>query len=410
MENLREILSIGKAVIISEGKTKDGETKTVLTKIADIKKNANGRTYPARILKREVERVQKQIESGGFFGTAEHPAWGNQTVTNASHIVQKMFFDEKVGEAWASLKIIPTTKGKDVMTLIKNGAQLGVSTRGTGSVSKDGTVQDDYKMLGVDIVGSPSSQVARFDQSNIFESVGFEEKEEGTKMKKTSEEFIQKMLRDNYEATARSSRYDNSLGTDKTFEQWCADGGEALTRASIRHYIDGEFGSIEEALQEMGEGQMAVVYIAEQKKVTPAECYTEARIAGVDPAKMASIINASVDEKVHAIGTGWSEEERKVIYESARRAGKDISTAEARKKLLDETKVLPEDDKETLFENSVRARYEVLKEEGPEIPINDVRKCMKIQREKEEKEEIKRGRIRTFVAENLIAGPKKVFK
>lgn len=190
MEIFREILDVGKLSILHEDKTKDGNTMTVLSKFADTKKNSNGRTYPARILKREVERVQKQIEAGGFWGTAEHPKTGNQTVTGASHIIQKMWFDEKAGEAWASLKIIPTAKGKDVMTLIKQGAQLGLSTRGTGSVSKDGTIQDDYKMLGCDIVGSPSSQGARFNQSNIFESVDFEEREENKMTKKTDNEIV----------------------------------------------------------------------------------------------------------------------------------------------------------------------------------------------------------------------------
>ncbi len=414
----------------------------------------NDRAYRPELLEREIKKINERIAKGDtVWGASYHPADGLGKTGDVSHMWKKVWM-EKDGTCKGKLTIVPTTEGKNVQVLVKAG-KLGISSRGFGTVTEKETkvdgrtvkyndVDDNFKLVNPgDFVISPSVEGAgniaeeinqleselnkdsegkmttkeviehKLDLINAHHGKAREngpdetKKKEENKMKKTSEEFIQEMLKSNYAATARTSREDNSLGTSKTFEEWCKDGGEAITRASISHYIDGLYESVEEALEKMGSPELAVKYIVEQKKVTPAECYTEAKIAGIDPARMAEIINLTIDEQASAIATGWSDEERKCIYENARIAGRDIGSAEARKKLLDETVVLPENDKETQFENSVVARFEMLKEEDPSLTLNDVRKVMKRDWEKKEAAELKQLKISQIVRENLIAGPKK---
>jgi len=173
MESLRELFRT-KLEIINEGKDKAGKNYMVVRApwIVVDKKNRNGRIYRKEIVKREIDRVQELISRGGFIGSADHGSSGHATVTDASHLVTKLWLDDK-GTGWAELKILPTSKGKNVMEIIKAGGELGLSPRGFGNVGSDGTVQDDYRLMGVDIVVNPSEPSAVFNSENVMESVSF---------------------------------------------------------------------------------------------------------------------------------------------------------------------------------------------------------------------------------------------
>ncbi len=136
---LQEIYE-AKAKILFEGKTKDGNpTMNILVPFAQSDEaTLNDRTYSKALLGREINRVQNDIESGKFLGASSHDA----KLDNVSHIVNKAWLD-KNGQGWMEAKIIPTTKGKNLMTIVKEGGAIGVSTRGFGNVV-DGKVQDDY--------------------------------------------------------------------------------------------------------------------------------------------------------------------------------------------------------------------------------------------------------------------------
>lgn len=123
-------------------------------------KNGNGRVYPLGILEREVQRYHsEQIETRRALGELGHPDGPTINLDRASHIIRELRQEGKnfVGKA----KIMETPNGKIVKNLIDEGASLGVSTRGMGSLKeKDGfqEVQEDfYLACAADIVSNPSA-------------------------------------------------------------------------------------------------------------------------------------------------------------------------------------------------------------------------------------------------------------
>lgn len=180
--------------ILSERKTEDGSMMILAPWIQAGRKNKNGRLYPLSLLQREVDRVQSSIKKGGFLGTGDHPASGLVDVATASHIPQKVWLD-KDGKGWLETKIVPTSRGKNIQTLIKNGASLGLSARGFGEVGKGGVVQSDYKLVGIDIVTSPSEPQAVFSKDNVYESVNFDEDDESIEDK---EQAMYELLQASY--------------------------------------------------------------------------------------------------------------------------------------------------------------------------------------------------------------------
>ena len=126
---------------------------------ADVK-NRNGRVYPKEILTNEVIRYNKEfINNKRAFGELGHPEGPVVNLERVSHMINKLYPDGNnfIGEA----KILDTPYGKIVKNLIDEGAKLGVSSRGMGTlVNKDGAnhVKDDfYLATAADIVADPSA-------------------------------------------------------------------------------------------------------------------------------------------------------------------------------------------------------------------------------------------------------------
>jgi hypothetical protein len=123
-------------------------------------KNRNGRVYPQEILAREVNRYTKEfINKNRAFGELGHPDGPTVNLERVCHMVKSLKQDGKdfIGEA----KIMDTPYGKIVKGLIDEGAQLGVSSRGMGSLmQRNGInyVKDDfYLATAADIVADPSA-------------------------------------------------------------------------------------------------------------------------------------------------------------------------------------------------------------------------------------------------------------
>jgi len=123
-------------------------------------RNRNGRVYPAEVLAREVDRYTKEyINKNRAFGELGHPDNPTINLHLTSHIIKELRRD---GNSWVGkAKIIDTPNGRIVKSLIDEGAQLGVSSRGVGSLeSRNGAnvVQDDFMLsTAADIVGDPSA-------------------------------------------------------------------------------------------------------------------------------------------------------------------------------------------------------------------------------------------------------------
>ena len=124
-------------------------------------KNRNGRVYPKETLTKEVSRYNREfVEQKRAFGELGHPDGPTVNLERVSHMITKLFPDGNnfIGEA----KIMDTPYGKIVKNLIDEGAKLGVSSRGMGSLQRgrNGEAQvgrDFYLATAADIVADPSA-------------------------------------------------------------------------------------------------------------------------------------------------------------------------------------------------------------------------------------------------------------
>ena len=127
---------------------------------ADIK-NRNGRVYPKEILQKEVSRYNREfINKRRAFGELGHPDGPVVNLERVSHMITDLHPDGSnfVGEA----KVMDTPYGKIVKNLINEGAQLGVSSRGMGSLVRgrggiNEVGRDFYLATAADIVADPSA-------------------------------------------------------------------------------------------------------------------------------------------------------------------------------------------------------------------------------------------------------------
>ena len=123
-------------------------------------KNRNGRVYPVNVLAKEVNRYNKEfVEKKRAFGELGHPDGPTVNLERVSHMITSLKPEGRnfIGEA----KIMDTPYGKIVKNLIDEGAQLGVSSRGMGSMKqvngKNVINNDFYLATAADIVADPSA-------------------------------------------------------------------------------------------------------------------------------------------------------------------------------------------------------------------------------------------------------------
>ena len=126
-------------------------------------KNRNGRVYPIETLKKEVERYDKEyIQKNRAYGELGHPQGPTINLERVSHMIKDLPPDGNniMGEA----KVLDTPMGTIVKNLMDEGATLGVSSRGMGSLQQKGgvdTVQSDFQLAtAADIVADPSAPEA----------------------------------------------------------------------------------------------------------------------------------------------------------------------------------------------------------------------------------------------------------
>ena len=126
-------------------------------------KNRNGRIYPKEVIQNEVKRYNKEfVQKDRAFGELGHPEGPTINLDKVSHLITKLEEDGNnfVGRA----KILSTPNGQIVKNLIDDGAKLGVSSRGLGSLESKGNAQyvkDDFQLATAgDIVADPSAPEA----------------------------------------------------------------------------------------------------------------------------------------------------------------------------------------------------------------------------------------------------------
>jgi hypothetical protein len=122
------------------------------------RQNGNGRVYPTGVLSREIDNYKQIVKDMRALGELDHPESSIINLNNVSHLVLDVWMEGKV--VMGKLKVLDTPSGKILRSLIEGGAQLGISSRGLGSVEQRGgktMVQDDFQLICFDIVSDPST-------------------------------------------------------------------------------------------------------------------------------------------------------------------------------------------------------------------------------------------------------------
>ena len=121
--------------------------------------NGNNRTYPRKILEREVTKYSDgPIKESRAMGELDHPDSSIINLQNVSHIIREAKWDGD--DVIGLIEILPTPAGNILKALFENGITVGVSSRGMGSLTQIGEtleVQDDFELLCWDFVSTPST-------------------------------------------------------------------------------------------------------------------------------------------------------------------------------------------------------------------------------------------------------------
>ena len=146
----------------------DGQKKSTFIQgifMQSEKTNRNGRIYPKKIMEKAVGKYDKeQIAAGRSVGELNHPDGPTINLDKVSHLITGLTWEGN--NVMGKAKLLDTPMGMIAKGLIEGGVQLGVSSRGMGSlVTKNGVnmVGEDFMLNTVDIVQDPSCIQAMVD-------------------------------------------------------------------------------------------------------------------------------------------------------------------------------------------------------------------------------------------------------
>ena len=142
-------------------KAEDGSKKHVIEGIFAMaeSKNRNGRVYPKGIMENAVNTYyEQQVSKNRAVGELNHPDGPTVNLDKVSHLITDLRMENN--DVMGKARILDTPMGNIVKGLLEGGVQLGVSTRGMGSLEQRGGtmyVKDDFMLNTVDIVQDPSA-------------------------------------------------------------------------------------------------------------------------------------------------------------------------------------------------------------------------------------------------------------
>ena len=135
-------------------------------------KNKNGRIYPKDVLLPQVNVYQDLVNSNSAVSEADHPDSSIISLQNISHIITKMWWGEGEQEnvLFGQLKLIVSpgyikygvvsVVGDKIVLYLQNKIKMGISSRGVGTLKEingENLVQDDFELIGFDLVATPST-------------------------------------------------------------------------------------------------------------------------------------------------------------------------------------------------------------------------------------------------------------
>jgi len=116
--------------------------------------NNNKRRYKKSILERELGKIQDKVSKKSLWGELGHPP--NPEVNPDKIAILTTQLEWKGNDVYGRAKVLDTPMGAIAKTLIKEG-NMGISSRGLGTVGDDGYVNEDYNLICWDLVTDPSN-------------------------------------------------------------------------------------------------------------------------------------------------------------------------------------------------------------------------------------------------------------
>jgi hypothetical protein len=186
MKELKLITEMSSVIELWESKSK---TPYMIGIFASAEtKNANGRVYDKSILEREVEKfVQEKVKTKSAWGELGHPDASDINLDNIAMLIESL--EWKGNDVYGKAKILDTPKGQILRTLVKEG-NIGVSTRGLGTVNESGRVNDDYNLITIDAVSDASNPGSKF-VNGILEGRTFTLPEKDLSIEEAREKLLQ---------------------------------------------------------------------------------------------------------------------------------------------------------------------------------------------------------------------------
>ena len=150
-------------------------------------KNANGRIYEEKLLKRETDKfMDEKIKNKVGWGELGHPEASEINLANAAIITESL--EWRGNDLYGKAKVIDTPAGKTVKALMRAG-KIGISSRGLGTVNENGKVNDDFSLICWDVVADASNPGSRF-MNGILEGRTFELPSERMTTEEAEEEYV----------------------------------------------------------------------------------------------------------------------------------------------------------------------------------------------------------------------------
>lgn len=186
--------------------------------------NNNKRKYKKDILEREINKVNEKIEKGSLWGELGHPPNPEINMDRISILTKKL--EWKGDHVYGKSKVLDTPMGSIAKTLVKEG-NIGISSRGLGTVSESGYVNEDFNLITWDLVTDPSNNPSWV--NGIYEGKEFGEvKKDETEVDKIDilkrlSEYEEKMIQ-----KIASIMKENSCGPMLAYQQYLREKDELI--------------------------------------------------------------------------------------------------------------------------------------------------------------------------------------
>ena len=157
---IEDVFIIENLQVLNEGKTGPMRVRGVFQRADE--ENNNKRIYPKALLEREIKKLDEAMKGRRLMGELDHPQHDSVKLSNVSHLITKL--EAKGNEIIGEAEILDTPMGKVAKALIEGGVQVGISSRGMGTLSEgqDGKryVNEDFRLITWDLVADPSTRGA----------------------------------------------------------------------------------------------------------------------------------------------------------------------------------------------------------------------------------------------------------